>query len=91
MPERTLTSTEREIMREYGTAKTDKNRSQVYKPGIAMMWEATPQTNPYLFTDDEIRAEIKYLIRLDRRFGPHHLRTMAYTRLMKVLSERAET
>jgi hypothetical protein len=84
------TPTEREVMKEYDAKPTDR-RATVYKPGHAMIGEATPQTNPPLFTDDEILAEVKHLIRMNKRLGPHVLRTLAYTRLMTVLAERQET
>lgn len=60
-----------------------------YRPGHAMVGEATPQSHPELFTDAEIRAEIKYLLRLNKRYGTHILRVNAYLKLDQVLAERA--
>ena len=54
-----------------------------------MVGEATPQSHPELFTDAEIRAEIKYLLRLNKRYGTHILRVNAYLKLDQVLAERA--
>jgi hypothetical protein len=60
-----------------------------YVPGKARMNEPTPQTRPSLFTDDEIAAEIAYLVRLDKRFGTHTLRVIARQKLRSVLGSRA--
>jgi len=59
-----------------------------YIPGRARIGDPTPQTDPDLFTDAEIRAEIKYLIRTNKRLGSHPLRTLAYLKLERVLTER---
>lgn len=59
-----------------------------YKPGHARFGEPTPQSDPDLFSDEDIRAEISYLLGLNRRHGSHHLRTMAYARLLGVLADR---
>jgi hypothetical protein len=59
-----------------------------YRPGHARVGEATPQTDPDKFTDDEVVAEVKYLMRTNKRYGSHPLRTAAYMRLLKVLEER---
>lgn len=85
-----MTPTERLIADEYDALPTDY-RADVYVPGMARMGEATPQTNPALFTGAEITAEIKYLIRMNKRIGPHVLRTLAYQRLALVLQERNAT
>lgn len=60
-----------------------------YVPGMALVGGATPQSDPSLFTDAEIRAEIKYLLRLNKRYGTHVLRVQAYLKLEAVLKERA--
>jgi hypothetical protein len=60
-----------------------------YVPGQARFGEATPQSDPALFTDDEIKAEIKYLLRLNKRHGTHPLRVAAYLKLGEVLKDRA--
>ena len=62
-----------------------------YQPGMARVGEATPQSHPDLFTDDEIRDEIRYLIRLNKRYGNHHLRVKAYLDLDAVLRARQPT
>lgn len=59
-----------------------------YVPGMALFGEPTPQTDPHLFTDDEIRAEIRYLVRLDQRYGAHHLRALARVRLTNEIASR---
>lgn len=59
-----------------------------YKPGQGRVGEPTPQSNPELFTDAEIRAEIKYLLGLNKRYGTHPLRVEAYLKLGRVLAER---
>ncbi len=60
-----------------------------YRPGTARIGEPTPQTHPELFTDVEIKAEIRYLLRLNKRYGTHILRVNAYLKLDDVLRERA--
>lgn len=57
-----------------------------YRPGVARVGEPTPQTNPELFTDDEILAEIKHLIRMNKRYGSHPLRTVRYLALQRYLT-----
>lgn len=59
-----------------------------YKPGRSRIGEPTPQSDPDLFSDEDVLAEVKYLIGLNQRYGSHHLRTMAYARLLGVLAER---
>lgn len=63
-------------------------RTDVYVPGNARMGEATPQTNPDLFTVAEIKAEIRYLARLCKRYGTHHLRALARVQLSAELAKR---
>jgi hypothetical protein len=62
-----------------------------YKPGMARIGEPTPQSHPEQFTNKEIKAEIKYLMRLNKRYGSHPLRTMAYLKLMRVLDARIQS
>jgi len=62
-----------------------------YIPGRARVGEPTPQSDPDLFSDAEILAEVKYLIRTNKRFGSHPLRTIAYTRLLHILEQRKTT
>jgi hypothetical protein len=59
-----------------------------YIPGSARFGDPTPQTDPDLFTTDEIRAEYRYLVSLDKRYGPHPLRALARVRLHSVLISR---
>ena len=59
-----------------------------YKPGRSLVGEATPQSHPELFTDAEIKAEIKYLLGLNKRYGTHILRVRAYQALDDVLKAR---
>ena len=59
-----------------------------YTPGRAYVDGANPQSHPEMFTDAAIKAEIKYLLRLNKRYGTHVLRTVAYTKLLQVLAER---
>ena len=59
-----------------------------YKPGRTRVGEPTPQSDPDLFSDDEIKAEIKYLLGLNKRYGTHPLRVGAYLKLDAVLVER---
>lgn len=61
-----------------------------YQPGRSMAGEPTPQSDPDLFTDAEIRAEIGYLLGLNKRYGTHPLRVAAYMRLEQVLIKRHE-
>jgi hypothetical protein len=60
-----------------------------YKPGGR--WPAswpTPQTDPDLFSDDQLKAEIRHLLRIDKRHGNHPLRAAARLRLYGVLNDR---
>lgn len=59
-----------------------------YIPGQARVGEPTPQTDPDLFSDAEITAEVKHLIRMNKRYGSHPLRTIAYHKLLRILAER---
>lgn len=60
-----------------------------YRPGASRIGEATPQTDPDLFSTEDIRAEIRYLITADRRYGAHHLRALARLRLATEIAGRA--
>lgn len=59
-----------------------------YRPGMARVGEATPQSDPDLFTDAEIMAEVKYLLRLNKKYGTHPLRVAAYVKLLTYLQQR---
>jgi hypothetical protein len=60
-----------------------------YKPGKARMGEPTPQSDPELFSNEDITAEVKYLLALNKRYGTHHLRVAAYVSLLSILAQRA--
>jgi hypothetical protein len=62
-----------------------------YRPGLARVGEPTPQSHPDQFTVAEIKAEIRYLIRLNKRYGSHPLRTAAYLKLAEYLKTREES
>ena len=66
-----------------------KGRSD-YKPGQSRMGEPTPQSDPDLFSSEDILAEIKYLMKLNKQYGSHELRTMAYLKLERILKERGD-
>jgi len=59
-----------------------------YVPGNARMGEATPQSDPDMFTDAEILAEAKYLLRMHYRLGGDPQRTLAFQKLKNILRER---
>lgn len=59
-----------------------------YRPGHARFGEATPQSDPDLFSDEDIRAEVSYLLRLNAKHGSHHLRVQAYAKLLSILADR---
>lgn len=61
-----------------------------YVPGMARYGEPTPQTDPDLFDDNEIRAEIDYLLSIDKRYGDHPLRAAARLRLFGELVHRRD-
>lgn len=65
--------------------------TEPYVPGQALVGEATPQSDPDLFTDAEIVAEMKYLLQLNKRYGTHVLRVDAYNKLGAVLAARTAT
>lgn len=59
-----------------------------YTPGCSRVGEPTPQTEPDQFSVDDIKAEIRYLRRLNRKYGEHTLRTIAIVQLTTVLTTR---
>jgi hypothetical protein len=59
-----------------------------YNPLTRRVGEPSPQTDPDLFDDDDIRKEIRYLLATNKRYGSHPLRTSAYLRLQAVLDAR---
>ena len=62
--------------------------SAPYVPGAARIGEPTPQTDPDLFTAAELRAEVRYLARLCKRYGTHPLRASARLALHAELAKR---
>ena len=60
-----------------------------YTPGRARIGDPTPQSDPDLFSAEDIRAEIRYLATLDRRYGAHHLRAMARLQLASEIARRS--
>lgn len=59
-----------------------------YRPGGTYVGGASPQSNPELFTDEDLTAEIRYLLALNAKHGAHILRIQAYTKLIHVLAAR---
>lgn len=68
-------------------AEPPRGRSD-YRPGHARIGEPTPQTDPDLFSSEDLRAEIRYLTTLDKRYGAHHLRAGARLRLAGEITRR---
>lgn len=60
----------------------------MYVPGESRVGEATPQTDPGLFSKDELLSEVKYLLRMNKRYGPHPLRGQAIARLEAAIALR---
>ena len=67
---------------------TSPSRQEPYDPARRKMWDPSPQTEPDLFSDVDIRKEIRYLRSLNRRHGEATLRTLAIVRLVRILAER---
>lgn len=61
-----------------------------YKPGKARVGQPNPQSDPDLFSSEDLLAEVKYLIGANKRWGSNPLRTMAYRELMRIISERGD-
>lgn len=61
-----------------------------YRAGMARVGEDTPQSRPELFTDKECAAEVKYLLRLNKRYGTHVLRVAAYLRIVTFQRQRED-
>ena len=59
-----------------------------YRPGHAYVGGLNPQSNPEMFTDAVLQAEIRHLLRLNKRYGTHILRVQAYQQLLAVLADR---
>ncbi len=60
-----------------------------YRPGRVRVGDPSPQTDPDLFSTEDLRAEIRYLATLDKRYGPHTLRALARLRLAAEIGKRA--
>ena len=67
---------------------TTRTERPAWQPGSARVGEPSPQTHPELFTIADLQAEIRYLTRLDKRYGWHELRAIARQRLWTVIGER---
>ena len=72
-----------------GAGATYPAGRSAYKPGRGRVGDPSPQTDPDLFSTEDLRAEIRYLTTLDRRYGSHHLRAMARLRLAAEIGKRA--
>lgn len=59
-----------------------------WKPGSARLGEPSPQSHPEQFTDNDLRAEFRYLARLNGRYGLHELRVAAQNKLIAELESR---
>lgn len=59
-----------------------------YKPGHALVGEPTPQSHPERFSTEDIQAEIRHLLSLNKRYGSNPLRTAAYLKLARIIAER---
>lgn len=53
-----------------------------------MILDPDPQRNPEWFTSADIRKEITMLLRMNRKYGTHHLRVAAYLRLDEIVKHR---
>lgn len=63
----------------------------MYEPNARRSSSApTPQSHPELFTTEELTAEIKYLMALNRKHGSNEHRTMAYLKLAKIRASRPD-
>jgi hypothetical protein len=60
----------------------------MYTPGEARVGEPTPQSHPDLFSREEILSEVKYLLKLNKRYGSHPLRGQVITRLLAHVGEQ---
>lgn len=47
-----------------------------------------PQRNPELFSDDDLRREIKMLLGMNKRYGTHVLRVAAYNKIAEFIATR---
>lgn len=72
---------------EPGVKRHPTGRS-AYKPGHARVGEPTPQSDPDAFSVEDLRAEARYLLNANRRWGTNDLRTLAYLKLLRIAAER---
>lgn len=61
-----------------------------YVPGRALVGDHTPQTHPDEFSTEDLTAEIRYLMKLNKLHGSHPRRTMAYLKLAKIRAQRPD-
>lgn len=59
-----------------------------YRPGHARPGEKTPQSHPEEFSVEDLKAEAKHLVGLNRRLGANTLRTLAYLDLLREIRSR---
>lgn len=50
--------------------------------------DVDPQRNPELFSDEDLKREIKMLLGMNKRYGTHVLRVAAYTKLAQFIEDR---
>lgn len=62
-----------------------------YRPGYGRVGEPSPQSDPDAFSSEDVLAEVKYLLAANRRHGSNPLRTIAYSKLLRVLRDRNYT
>lgn len=68
--------------KDYPTGRSD------YNPRTVRVGQQTPQTAPEHFSREDIVAEVKHLLSLNKRHGSHPLRTAAYRKLLAHLEAR---
>lgn len=50
--------------------------------------DVDPQRNPELFSDEDLKREIKMLLGMNKRYGTHVLRVAAYLKIAKFIEDR---
>ena len=50
--------------------------------------DVDPQRNPELFSDVDLMKEVRMLLRMNKKYGSHVLRTVAYTKLTQFIEDR---
>jgi hypothetical protein len=66
----------------YPTGRSD------YKPGQARVGQRTPQSHPEEFSDEDLVAEAKYLLAMNRKLGENTLRSLATLKLINEVNRR---